>query len=186
MGERSSPTRQPSRPRAVFTGMGFTSQNMASQKSFKYSWSFPASAKSLSKHSRARVCISAGRTLATTEMTPTPQGADGHRLIVVAGPDVKVLQAQVPGPLDVPQVSGGLLGAGDVWVLRQLRVSLRRDRDPGAGGHIVEDAGNIHRISNGSVVLNQPGLGGLVVVWRHQQQPVSPGLFRLLREGDGH
>ena len=33
MGDRSSPARQPKRLRAVFTGMGFTSQNMASQKS---------------------------------------------------------------------------------------------------------------------------------------------------------
>ena len=52
--------------------MGFTSQNMASQKSFSSSWSFPAAAKSLAKHSAVRRCISAGSTLATTEMTPLP------------------------------------------------------------------------------------------------------------------
>ena len=63
------------RPRAVFTGMGLTSQNMASQKSFSASWSVPAWAKSLSRHSFTSVCISAGRILATTEITPLPPRA---------------------------------------------------------------------------------------------------------------
>ncbi len=71
-GRRRGPTSQPSRFSAVLTGMGFTSQNMASQKSFSSSCSFPAAAKSFRRHSSVSRCISAGRTLATTEMTPLP------------------------------------------------------------------------------------------------------------------
>ena len=115
-----------------------------------------------------------------------PQGADGHRLVIVAGPDVEVLQAQVPGPLDVPQVSGGLLGADDVGVLPQLGIGLRRDGNPSAGGHIVENAGEGDRVGNGLVVADQTRLCRFVVVGRHQQQSIGPGLFRLPGESDGH
>ena len=59
-------------------------------------------------------------------------------------------------------------------MLRQLRVGLRRDGDPGAGGHIIQDHRHIHRVGDHLEVAEQPGLTCLVVVGGHHQQSVGP------------
>ena len=67
----------------------------------------------------------------------------------------------------------------------KLGIGLRRDGDAGAGGNIIEDDGLCHRVGDGGVVPDQPGLRGLVVIWRYHQQPVGPGPLRVPAEGDG-
>ena len=71
-GRRSRSSQRSIMARAVLTGMGFTSQNRASQSRRSYSWSLPAVTKSPSRQAWVRARISLGTTLAATEMTPTP------------------------------------------------------------------------------------------------------------------
>ena len=71
-GSRRLPAPMPMMFNAVFTGMGFTSQNRASYSSFNSNCSLPAAAKSPARHRAVNSCILSGTTLAATEMTPTP------------------------------------------------------------------------------------------------------------------
>ena len=113
------------------------------------------------------------------------QHTDGRCLVIVAGPDGEVLRAQVPGLLNVGEVAPRLLDAVDVGVLGKLRIRLRRDGDAGAGGYVVQDQRHIHTVGDHLEVADEPGLAGLVVVGRHQQQSVGPGPLRVPGQGQG-
>ena len=63
-------------------------------------------------------------------------------------------------------------------MLGQLRIGLRLDVDPGAGGDIVEDDGSAHGIRNDLVVPQQTLLGCLVVVGGDDQQTVHAEALR--------
>ena len=108
----------------------------------------------------------------------TAQHTDGGGLIVIAGPDGKIGRAEVPGFLDLAEIPAGLLDTCDVGVLGQLRIGLRLDVDPGAGGDVVEDDGSAHGIRNDLVVPQQTLLGCLVVVGGDDQQTVHAEALR--------
>src|SRR5699024_4609016 len=71
-GRRHLPASQPSRFMAYLTGMGLTSQNMASHRGSISSWRRRASAVSPSNHALQQSCTRVGAMLDTTLMTPLP------------------------------------------------------------------------------------------------------------------
>ena len=58
----------------------------------------------------------------------------------------------------------------------QGQVGPGLDAHAGAGGHVVEYDGLVHRVGDGVVHGDQALLGGLVVVGGHHQQRVGPGV----------
>ena len=112
--------------------------------------------------------------------THASQCADGESLIVIAGPDIKILWAEVQGSLEIAEITAGLFGTHDVRVFRQFRIALRCNIDSGTGGHVIKNDGHIHRISNAGIVPNESRLAGFVVIWCHQQQAISSGPLCIL------
>ena len=69
-------------------------------------------------------------------------------------------------------------------MLPEVRGGLRQDVGAGAGGDVVEDAGQVRRLRDRGVVGDETLLGGLVVVGRDQKQAVRAERLRLLRHHD--
>ena len=111
-----------------------------------------------------------------------PQRQHGKGLVVVAGPDVQLIAAEGHGLCQQGKIAGGLFGAVDPWVLAQDAIGLHRDRQSGAGGDIVEQDRQIQLIGQKFIVPDQPGLGGLVVIGRDQQQRICARLLGVLAE----
>ena len=71
-------------------------------------------------------------------------GAQGHHrdhLIIIAGPDVKIISTEVSGMGNQGKISAGLLDTVDFGVLRKRTVGIGGKRDARAGGNIVENDG---------------------------------------------
>lgn len=76
-----------------------------------------------------------------------PLGTQGHHrdhLVVVAGPDVDVVTAELEGVDGQREVAGGFLDAVNHGVLAQLIVGLSRELGARSGGDIVHDDGGMY------------------------------------------
>lgn len=73
-------------------------------------------------------------------------------------------------------------------MLAQFIIGLSSELRTGSGGYVVHDNGRMHSVGNVSIVLNQTGLGGLIIIRCHDQQAVcTAGLCiqRQIQSGTG-
>ena len=82
--------------------------------------------------------------------------------------------------MQLTEAARGFFCTGNIRMLRQLRIGLRLNIDPGAGGYIIKDHRRGNRIGNGLVMPQKALLGSLIIVGGHHQQPVCPQAFRSL------
>ena len=78
------------------------------------------------------------------------------------------------------EIAAGLLDAVDLRELGKDLIGFRRKGHPRAGGHVVENHGQLHPLGNVLIVLDKPGLGGLIVIGRHMQQSICAGILGVL------
>ena len=103
---------------------------------------------------------------------------DGGGGAVIAAPDGEVRRAEVEGVLNKIEVVAGFLDAGNVRMLGECLICLRRAADACAGGNVVEDDRNVDRVRNGGEMLHKTALRGLVVVRRDGEQRVDARTLR--------
>ena len=89
-----------------------------------------------------------------------------HNLVIVAGVDVQVIPTGRRNLGHLADVAAGLFHGVDVRVFGKLGQRGGGQVAAGAAGHIVQDAGQVHRVRNGRVVSDKACLAGLVVVGR--------------------
>ena len=121
--------------------------------------------------------MSLGATLATTEMTPLAPR------VIVAGPDVEIVPAEVTGVGHQGEVPAGLLDPVDLGILGQDPVGLGGEGDPGAGGDIIEDDGQLRAVGD-VLIVAEALLGALVIIGGHMEEGVGAGVLGVLREVD--
>ena len=117
-----------------------------------------------------------------------PLRAHGHHgdgVVVVAGPDVQGVTAAGDGLGQEGEVAGGLLDAVDPRVAAEDLIRLGGERQPRAGGDVVQDDRQVHPVGEVLIVPDEAGLGGLVVVRRDDQQRIGPGGLGVAAEGEG-
>ena len=110
---------------------------------------------------------------------------DGGGGAVVAAPDGEARRAEVEGVLNEVEVVAGFLDADNVRVLGKRLIGLHRAADACARGDIVEDDGNIDRVSDGGKMLHKAALRGFVVVRRDGEQRVDARALRGFGERNG-
>ena len=110
---------------------------------------------------------------------------DGGGGAVIAAPDGEVRRAEVEGVLNKIEVVARLLDTGNVRMLGKRLIGLRRAADACARGDIVEDDGNIDRVSDGGEMLHKTALRGFVVVRRDGEQRVDARALRGFGERNG-
>ena len=98
---------------------------------------------------------------------------------VVAGVDGVAQLAELDA---THEVVDGVLDRDDGVDLLRGGVRLQRDRGAGAARDVVEHDRYAGRLGDGPEVVEHAGLAGLVVVRRHEQQPVGADLLGLLGE----
>ena len=96
-----------------------------------------------------------------------------------------IIPAQRGDLADLGQVAAGFLDAVYVGQLAQLGQRCGQDVAAGAAGDVVQDAGQRNGVRNRGKMRDQPGLAGLVVVRRHQQQRVGAHLLGMPAQLDG-
>ena len=110
---------------------------------------------------------------------------DGGGGAVVTAPDGEARRAEVEGVLNKIEVVAGFLDADNVRMLGECLICLHRAADACARGDIVEDDGNIDRVSDGGKMLHKAALRGFVVVRRDGEQRVDARALRGFGERDG-
>ena len=110
---------------------------------------------------------------------------DGGGGAVVAAPDGEARRAEVEGILNKIEVVAGFLDADNVRMLGECLICLHRAADACARGDIVEDDGNIDRVSDGGKMLHKAALRGFVVVRRDGEQRVDARALRGFGERNG-
>ena len=96
---------------------------------------------------------------------------------VVAGVERQPGVTHDPDPSG--EVSDGVLDGDDGVPLGGASIGLRGDRGPGATRDVVEHHRQVGRLHHLTEVMEDPGLGRLAVVRRHQQHPVRADLLGL-------
>lgn len=72
-----------------------------------------------------------------------------------------------------PKFARGFLDAVDHGVLAQLVVGLRGEGAAGTGGHVIHDDGGMYPVGDVGVVLDETGLGGLIIIRSDDEQAVD-------------
>ena len=70
-------------------------------------------------------------------------------------------------------------------MLQKLRRNRRIEVHARAGGHIIDEDGDLHSIGDGEEVLDQPAPIGLVVIGRDDQKPIRAQVLRFHGIGNG-
>ena len=109
---------------------------------------------------------------------------EAKRGAVLAGELDEVRTDQMAVQTDALEIGGGILHAGDMVERGKLGHGFDRHVDHRARRNVVDDDRNADGVVNRSVVRQQTGLVGLVVIWRHHKQGVGPDPLRLAAELD--
>ena len=112
----------------------------------------------------------------------------GEGDVVVAAPEGEVRAHAVGDHHGVGHVPAGLLDAADMGVLCQPLYVLHGNGAPRPAGHVVEDAGDLHRVGHRHEMAVDALRVALVVIGGDEQQAIGPQLLRpeaLLQHGLG-
>ncbi len=110
---------------------------------------------------------------------------DRRDLIVVPGPDVQRVAAEVADAGDLRKIAAGFLHAVDAWMKRKRTAGFRLKIHARAGGNVVCNQRQGSRVGDRGIVGDQAALRGLVIVWSHGQQRIRAAILCLLRKPDG-
>lgn len=190
---------RPIRCRAVLTGMGLLSRNMARFTGISSICRRRASAVSPRSRRLHMAATLAGNTLEVTEITPLPPTLKVGRA-VKSSPDNRMnssphnsatseIWARLPVASLDAHPHGAVRGTcGPLWPGNTVGA--------GAAGHVINKQGQIHGVVNSLEVAEQPFLRGFVVIGRNEQSGIGPGLFgeggqayglgRVVGPGPGH
>jgi len=97
------------------------------------------------------------------------QRHDGDDLIVVARPDRKLRTTGLADAGNFYHISAGLLHTTEIGMLSQRLVNRYRDVDTGTRRDVVNDTGNVNLVPNGSVMGDESGFRGFVIIGADQK-----------------
>ena len=106
-------------------------------------------------------------------------------MVIIAGPDIEVVRAQIPGMGQEGEIATGLLDAVDLGIFGQHLIGVGSKGYAGAAGNIIQDDGKVSPVGNILIVLDQTGLACLVIIGGDVEQGICTGILCVLGQVDG-